>query len=188
MAIARKPTSQRSKGPAKRFPLNLRTTKELRIKLERSADKSGRSLVQEVEHRLDLADWLIEQVNNHGLIIDDVLCLRTYVAFIQRAIAEAGEAPDRWRDYTCIPMSWRLDYPPNAQRAYAMVAEAVRNAYRESKAFLAEHGNPPPRNELHKHLPGTRGPDAWAQHAITLEHADRAARIEANAPDWLPKG
>lgn len=38
---------------AKRYPLNLRTTKERRRQLERAAYKSGRSLVQEVEHRLD---------------------------------------------------------------------------------------------------------------------------------------
>src|SRR5262249_30571341 len=36
----------------KRYPLNMRTTKEIREKLERAATQSGRSLVQEVEHRL----------------------------------------------------------------------------------------------------------------------------------------
>jgi hypothetical protein len=40
------------KGQGKRFPLNMRTTKEIREKLERAAAQSGRSLVQEVEHRL----------------------------------------------------------------------------------------------------------------------------------------
>jgi len=40
------------KGQGKRYPLNMRTTKEIREKLERAAAQSGRSLVQEVEHRL----------------------------------------------------------------------------------------------------------------------------------------
>ncbi len=37
----------------KRYPLNTRTTKELRDKLEAAAKAAGRSLVQEVEFRLE---------------------------------------------------------------------------------------------------------------------------------------
>lgn len=39
--------------PGKRYPLNMRTTKELRDKIEWAALASGRSLVQEVEVRLE---------------------------------------------------------------------------------------------------------------------------------------
>jgi len=39
--------------PGKRYPLNMRTTKELRDKIEKAAMASGRSLVQEVEFRLE---------------------------------------------------------------------------------------------------------------------------------------
>jgi hypothetical protein len=39
----------------KRHPLNMRTTKALRERLENAARESGRSLVQEVEHRLELS-------------------------------------------------------------------------------------------------------------------------------------
>jgi hypothetical protein len=39
--------------PGKRYPLNMRTTKELRDKIEWAAMASGRSLVQEVEFRLE---------------------------------------------------------------------------------------------------------------------------------------
>jgi hypothetical protein len=39
--------------PGKRYPLNMRTTKELRDKIEKAAILSGRSLVQEVEFRLE---------------------------------------------------------------------------------------------------------------------------------------
>lgn len=42
----------KSDEEAKRFPLSLRTTKELREQLEDAASYSGRSLAQEVEHRL----------------------------------------------------------------------------------------------------------------------------------------
>jgi|SRR5262245_25470880 len=39
--------------PGKRYPLNMRTTKELRDNIEEAAMASGRSLVQEVEFRLE---------------------------------------------------------------------------------------------------------------------------------------
>ncbi len=41
------------KGSGKKSPLNMRTTKALRKKLETAAGSSGRSLVQEVEYRLE---------------------------------------------------------------------------------------------------------------------------------------
>lgn len=40
-------------GEGKRAPLNMRTTPGLRAKLEAAAGESGRSLVQEVEYRLE---------------------------------------------------------------------------------------------------------------------------------------
>jgi predicted HicB family RNase H-like nuclease len=43
--------------PGKRYPLNMRTTKELRDKIEEAASTSGRSLVQEVEFRLEESFW-----------------------------------------------------------------------------------------------------------------------------------
>ena len=41
------------KGSGKKSPLNMRTTQALRKKLEKAAGLSGRSLVQEVEFRLE---------------------------------------------------------------------------------------------------------------------------------------
>jgi TraY domain len=40
-------------GEGKRYPLNMRTTKEIRDQLEAAAAASGRSLTQEVERRLE---------------------------------------------------------------------------------------------------------------------------------------
>jgi len=42
------------KGSGKKIPLNMRTTQELREKINRAAGASGRSLVQEVEYRVTL--------------------------------------------------------------------------------------------------------------------------------------
>jgi predicted HicB family RNase H-like nuclease len=47
------PPRSRRVLPGKRYPLNMRTTKELRDKIEEAAMASGRSLVQEVEFRLE---------------------------------------------------------------------------------------------------------------------------------------
>jgi hypothetical protein len=47
------PKSMKGETAGKRYPLNMRSTKELREQLERAAAQSGRSLVQEVEHRLE---------------------------------------------------------------------------------------------------------------------------------------
>ncbi|TXN41424.1 Arc family DNA-binding protein [Methylobacterium sp. WL30] len=40
-------------GEGKRVPLNMRSTRELRDRLETAAEKSGRSIAQEVEFRLE---------------------------------------------------------------------------------------------------------------------------------------
>jgi hypothetical protein len=42
-----------SGGDGKRYPLNMRTTKQVRERLEKAAAASGRSLAQEVEYRLE---------------------------------------------------------------------------------------------------------------------------------------
>lgn len=53
--------AKKSETAGKRYPLNMRTTLETRQRLERAARASGRSLVQEVEYRLDKSfsdeDW-----------------------------------------------------------------------------------------------------------------------------------
>jgi HPt (histidine-containing phosphotransfer) domain-containing protein len=52
----------------KRFPLSLRTTKELHDKIAGEAKKSGRSLAQEVEHRLENSFVLQERMRDQSLI------------------------------------------------------------------------------------------------------------------------
>jgi Arc-like DNA binding domain len=47
------PRTTKGTGGRKRYPLNMRTTKETRDRLEAAAIASGRSLVQEVEARLE---------------------------------------------------------------------------------------------------------------------------------------
>ena len=51
--MPRQTKSRARKVTGKRYPLNMRTTKETRERLENAAALSGRSLVQEVERRLE---------------------------------------------------------------------------------------------------------------------------------------
>jgi len=66
-------------GSGKKLPLNMRTAAALRAKIEKAAGKSGRSLVQEVEHRVersffgDEALQEIDRVRGHILGMLNVL-------------------------------------------------------------------------------------------------------------------
>ena len=58
--LAKPKTARKTRGrpplppeAGKRFPLNMRTTKKIRDELQAAAHASGRSLAQEVEHRLE---------------------------------------------------------------------------------------------------------------------------------------
>jgi len=62
----------------KRYPLNMRTTKEVRERLEEAAAESGRSLVQEVENRIEISfryDSIFETIGGkeHWKIIRPIL-------------------------------------------------------------------------------------------------------------------
>ena len=59
------------KAAGKRYPLNMRTTLELREKIERAAKESGRSLVQEVEYRLELS-FYYRQMHEQGCLPSSV--------------------------------------------------------------------------------------------------------------------
>jgi hypothetical protein len=63
------PKRAATSGDGKRSPLNMRTTRDLREKLEKAAGKSGRSLVQEVEARLEQSlngDFLLTELLGSG--------------------------------------------------------------------------------------------------------------------------
>ena len=82
-----------------RVPLNVRTTRERRQQLEAAADESGRSLLAELEYRLD-----------QSFAVEDRFAPRTVKIFGDLARSVAGFYGDSW-----------LDDP----RRYAMVRERV---------------------------------------------------------------
>lgn len=104
--------SIRTKGAGKRYPLNMRTTKEVRELLEREAAKSGRSLVQEVEHRIELSfrdDSLFKFVGG----TDTELVIRPLLYFL-------GLVQGRMRDWQKDP-----EIAEAVSRGISLIAEAV---------------------------------------------------------------
>ncbi len=83
-------------GEGKRVPLNLRTTRETREKLENSAAEYGRSLAQEVEARLNQS-FFGDGVIHHmlGLDVSSMMALRGLADAIAKIEREAGKS---WRE------------------------------------------------------------------------------------------
>jgi len=75
---------RKKEGEGKRYPLNMRTTKEVREMLELAARKSGRSLVQEVEWRLALSF-------DHQGLLEEALTLAYGKPFAKTFLAEAEQ-------------------------------------------------------------------------------------------------
>jgi hypothetical protein len=135
MAMARKRTPK-----GKRIPLNMRTTKELRDRVEAAARASGRSLVQEVEYRVERSfEWeeTAAALDGHAVISEIV---HTY-----RPLGDLG-----------LPPLWSPEYerirhegghpalPPDIERALRAAARRAKVTPEEYwKARLRELGHDP---------------------------------------------
>ena len=86
-------------GEGKRHPLNMRTTKALRDRLEAASKESGRSLVQEVEFRVEQSfertDFGLEAL---GLGGPDNHTFVTLVGLMFKKICEITGAQSVWTD------------------------------------------------------------------------------------------
>ncbi len=99
----------------KRHPLNMRTTKDIREKLEDSASRTGRSLVQEVEVRLE-----------HSLAKDDHL-KESWGEDVFN-IAESM-AKSLWHIEREFGARWTED--PRVHRLFILATEEIIRAYRD---------------------------------------------------------
>jgi len=87
------------RGDGKKQPLNMRTTSALRKKIEKAAGASGRSLVQEVEYRLegsfyqDGVEYEIERLERTIAARLDVLAGR-----LENLRQEQAKSESFWRD------------------------------------------------------------------------------------------
>jgi hypothetical protein len=76
----------------KRYPLNMRTTRELRERIIAAAHASGRSLVQEVEYRLERSFQLEDQQQSMTSLVDKAVNAST-AAMERMIIQHIGAAP-----------------------------------------------------------------------------------------------
>jgi hypothetical protein len=133
--------SQTGEPAARRAPLNLRTTAEQRAQLDAAAKRSGRSLIQEVEFRLELATWLIEGV---GLEVTDLSDLVRFAKFVQDAVEMAGEDREYWREYAGSARFPDVLIDATARNeACQRIAQAVDDRFRQAAADLSKSGPPP---------------------------------------------
>ena len=106
-------------GTGKRVPLNMRTTRELRGNLEKAAANSGRSLAQEVEHRLERSfteeanlQWAYKQI-----IGDEAL----HRAIMTASLFARSSPEDPW-------MPWHKDPALRKETAHVLLVELEREA------------------------------------------------------------
>ncbi len=94
-------------GEGKRTPLNMRTTRELRERLEREAADSGRSLAQEVEFRLDQSfrdeATLIEAFGGR----DTYDVLRVMGSVAAQIQTRTGKTAADWKTGVAIGRAWK---------------------------------------------------------------------------------
>ena len=95
-------------GKGKRVPLNMRTTRETREKLEKSAAGSGRSLVQEVEYRVEQS-FLDEEARDREWGGNKLRGLfRMMVGAAEIIQARTGKsASDNWKTGIAVGSAWK---------------------------------------------------------------------------------
>jgi hypothetical protein len=95
-------------GGGKRYPLGLRTTKELRERLEAARAASGRSLAQEVEYRLEQSFG----GEHRGDLLDELLtdqALRTQATLMVLNFDREGRAAAAAKGIDTAPHVWMRD-------------------------------------------------------------------------------
>ena len=121
-------TAKLPPGEGKRVPLNMRTTRKLRGYLEEGAAASGRSLAQEVEHRL----WQSKEGDEafggrqlYGL-------LRLLVGVAEIIQARAGKsASDDWKTGLAVRHAWKrliFDWLPKPPAEWIAEGEWLSDA------------------------------------------------------------
>lgn len=155
------PRGKKEKPKGKRVPLNMRTTVEIREKIVAAAEVSGRSQVQEVEHRIEQS-FLIDNALNFffgdGTTVDDAQILRSYLHAIKAATLWSGEDPDNWWLYAKeIPFALNPEglfkekvdaFDPSAMAK--IIREKVGEFLRDTESSLEKYGTPSLVPEMYK--------------------------------------
>ncbi|MET0528086.1 MAG: hypothetical protein ABW003_07040 [Microvirga sp.] len=160
-------------GAGKRVPLNMKTTREVRAKLEAAADASGRSLTHEVEHQVELSlDWQLTNQTAHQQLgwVEDLVSQKGLAAIRQAGFdivsTSDGERvlvdPKLLLDAATAIMDGRRANPP-AQSIEQMIEAAVeRGLKRVLGGRLAE---PDPDARLAEINQAEQDENEWAGNA-----------------------
>ena len=121
-------------GEGKRTPLNMRTTRELRERLEREAADSGRSLAQEVEVRLERSfrdeDALIKAFGGRKTYA----VLRVMGSVAAQIQTRTGKTVADWKTGVAIGRAWKrliLDWVPRPPAEWIAELERLSDAIPE---------------------------------------------------------
>lgn len=120
------PRTTAPKGEGKRYPLNMRTTKETRDKLAAAASESGRSLAQEVEFRINRSFVDDEMFSSHAV--------RLWAILMADEFHKAGIQAARYEDVPADDRSWMQNTRCFTQATFAVMDRMLQNAERQPGA------------------------------------------------------
>jgi predicted HicB family RNase H-like nuclease len=126
--------------PGKRHPLNMRTTKELRDKIELAAMASGRSLVQEVEFRLERS-FQEEEIEK---LTDTVKLQVRLPERLRRRLEQEAKDHDYSMNTAIVD---RLDVSFQREELEKMIEKAARDAVQELADLSKSKHETPPKGE-----------------------------------------
>ncbi len=142
-----------------RNPLGLRVTAQAKSRLEDAARKSGRSLSQEAEARIEasfLSEDILSFLFGSGLRQEETLILRHYLGAIRAATALGGDDPGRWMHYapkvpfafdpkrwaeSALSMGMEYSFDVDAMTA-AVRRQVEENILGRALVEIAAHGAP----------------------------------------------
>lgn len=168
-----------SKTVAKRVPLSLRVTPEMKDKLDAAAADSGRSLTQEIELRLERS---FERQN----ILRDVLVL-AYGPHLAGFIQAIGDAA--FRTVAGVhPMLWLgTDIDPRKATPFnrALIEPWIFDQVARGTMAIIEHLRPPGSAEPPSHIAAVEyakhAGEQWAESLIEIMN-DLRAQIDDGVP------
>jgi predicted HicB family RNase H-like nuclease len=126
--------------PGKRYPLNMRTTKELRDKIEWAAMASGRSLVQEVEVRLER----VFQQEEIEKLTEAVKLQVTLSERLRRLLEQAAKDHGQSMNTEIVD---RLDVSFQHENREKMIEKAARDGVQELLELSKSKHESPPKGE-----------------------------------------
>jgi hypothetical protein len=170
----------------KRFPLNTRTTKELKERIEAAASQSGRSVAQEVERRLEQSFDREElqaktiETNFGGRQMSAMLRMMAAAADLIADQLGKGTAMADYETFIAVQRAWKPIIERFRPKPGRHLVDAVVALQREQEALVEEEPQPPSR-PLHTGLLGGLPGRTVAENQ---EVAAEWARYQQQADAW----